>query len=125
MAALASQVLRIFMSEIENQLIRSCNGITSDTKLGAVSFIQRFGSRLNLPIHFHCVVFDGVFYTDQKGILQFSDVTQFANEYYRPDTAASLILQASLQIEAAASQLILKSPPKAGAKLGEINSKGV
>jgi hypothetical protein len=79
-AALASQVLRMFMSEIEKQLIKSCDGITDDAKLGAVSFIQRFGSRLNLHIHFHCVVFDGVFYTDQKGTLQFADVYNFGKE---------------------------------------------
>ncbi len=52
-ALLASQVLRIFINEIEKQLKKSCDGITDDAKLDPVSFIQRFGSRLNLHIHFH------------------------------------------------------------------------
>ena len=28
---------------------------------GAITFVQRFGSALNLNVHFHCVVPDGVF----------------------------------------------------------------
>ncbi len=44
-AELASQVLRISIAEIEKQLKRSCDGIRDGAKLGAVSFIQRFGSR--------------------------------------------------------------------------------
>ncbi len=71
-AVLASQVLKIFLSEIEKQLKRSCDGIMDNAKLGAVSFIQRFGSRLNLHIHFHCVVLDGVFYADKQGSFQFA-----------------------------------------------------
>ncbi len=79
-AALASQVLRIFIDEIEKQLKKYCDGITDDAKLGAVSFIQRFGSRLNLHIHFHCVVLDGLFYSDEKGTLQFADVYNLGKE---------------------------------------------
>ena len=30
-------------------------------RLGAVSFVQRFGSALNAHVHFHCCVIDGVF----------------------------------------------------------------
>lgn len=51
-AALASQVLRIFIAEIEKKLKKSCDGITEYAKLSAVNFIQRFGSRLNLHLHF-------------------------------------------------------------------------
>lgn len=40
-------------------------------------------------------------------------VTQFGNEYYRPDTPESLTLQANLQIEAAASKLIVNYQQKA------------
>jgi len=79
-APLASQVLRIFIDEIEKQLKKSCDRITDDAKLGAVSFIQRFGSRLNLHLHFHCVVLDGVFYSDDKGSLQFADVYNLGKE---------------------------------------------
>jgi phosphoserine phosphatase len=73
-ADLASHILRVFIHEIEKQLKKSCDGITSDAKLGAVGFIQRIGSRLNHHLHYHCVVLDGLFYTDTKGIPQFSDI---------------------------------------------------
>jgi hypothetical protein len=32
-----------------------------DARAGAVTFVQRFGGALNLNVHFHCVVPDGVF----------------------------------------------------------------
>jgi len=32
-----------------------------DARVGAVTFVQRFGGALNLNVHFHCVVPDGVF----------------------------------------------------------------
>ena len=37
----------------------------SGCRLGAVSFLQRFGSSLNLHFHFHSCVIDGVF--DKEG----------------------------------------------------------
>ena len=36
-------------------------------RLGAVSFVQRFGSALNAHVHFHCCVIDGVFTEDGDG----------------------------------------------------------
>ena len=38
---------------------------------GAVSFIQRFGSSLNLNLHVHTLVPDGVFFEDEHGQVQF------------------------------------------------------
>jgi hypothetical protein len=38
---------------------------------GAVSFIQRFGSSLNLNIHVHAILPDGVFFEDEDGRVQF------------------------------------------------------
>src|SRR5437660_187635 len=39
-------------------------------RCGAVTFIQRFGGALNLNVHFHCVVPDGVF-VREGGALHF------------------------------------------------------
>ncbi len=36
-------------------------------RLGAVSFVQRFGSALNVYAHFHCCVIDGVFAVGEDG----------------------------------------------------------
>ena len=38
---------------------------------GAVTCIQRFGSALNLNLHFHTLVPDGVFFEDSEGNVQF------------------------------------------------------
>ena len=38
---------------------------------GAVTCIQRFGSALNLNLHFHTLVPDGVFFEDANGAMQF------------------------------------------------------
>ena len=43
----------------------------SATCTGAVTFIQRFGTSLNLHMHFHTVVLDGVFTEDASGALSF------------------------------------------------------
>jgi hypothetical protein len=42
-----------------------------DGRLGAISFIQRFGSALNLNIHFHALLPDGVFAGDGAGSVAF------------------------------------------------------
>src|SRR5207248_9409575 len=40
------------------------------TRAGAVTFVQRFGSALNLNVHFHCVVPDGV-WVREEGFVRF------------------------------------------------------
>jgi hypothetical protein len=40
---------------------------------GAVTFVQRFGSSLNLHVHFHVAVLDGVYARDVSGSLRFYD----------------------------------------------------
>ena len=39
-----------------------------DPRAGAVSFVQRFGGALNLNVHFHCVIPDGVFVREEGGV---------------------------------------------------------
>jgi len=43
----------------------------SDGRGGAVTVIQRFGSALNLNIHFHVLLLDGAFTEDEAGTLHF------------------------------------------------------
>jgi hypothetical protein len=40
---------------------------------GAVTFVQRFGSSLNLNVHFHVVVADGVFEKTEDGVVVFHE----------------------------------------------------
>ena len=58
-------VLHILLRVIEARL-RQRSGCARG-RLGAVSFVQRFGSALNAHVHFHCCVIDGVFATSERG----------------------------------------------------------
>jgi hypothetical protein len=58
-------VLRILLRGIRTTLRRASPSATGDAQLGAVSFLQRFGSAPN-P-HFHVIVFDGVFSEGDDG----------------------------------------------------------
>jgi Putative transposase len=60
-AELQGDVLRIFLREVENCLRKHSAGCDAKARLGAVAFIQRFGSTLNEHLHFHCCIMDGVF----------------------------------------------------------------
>ena len=50
-------------------------GAGSAARLGAVAFINRFGSALNAHLHFHCVVLDGVFESTSTGGVVFHTAT--------------------------------------------------
>ena len=62
-----SAVLGIVTRAISNHLNHQA-GFTADTaQTGAVTLIQRFGSALNLNIHFHMLFLDGVYLTTESG----------------------------------------------------------
>jgi ribosomal protein S27E len=64
--AVMGQVLGIVTRAIASHLI-SAAGYHHDTaQTGAVTLIQRFGSALNLNIHFHMLFLDGVYVTSGK-----------------------------------------------------------
>jgi len=56
-----SAVLHIFLHVVEAHLRQSSTATSPQARLGAVSFIHRFGASLNRHIHFHCCIIDGVF----------------------------------------------------------------
>jgi hypothetical protein len=57
-------ILQIFIKAIRKALCSSSNA-PDLSKLGAVTFLQRFGSFLNYHFHFHSIVIDGLF--DKEG----------------------------------------------------------
>jgi hypothetical protein len=70
---LVSDVLRIFMQVVFSSLRRRARkreGIQK-AQCGAVTFVQRFGGSLNLNIHLHSLVLDGVYYVDNKQQIRF------------------------------------------------------
>jgi hypothetical protein len=64
-------VLHILLRVIEARL-RQRSGCARG-RLGAVSFVQRFGSALNAHVHFHCCIIDGVFATGEDGQVHFTE----------------------------------------------------
>lgn len=70
--ALITQVLSIFVRAVfaYQRLHARRLGIV-DGKPGAITFVQRFGSALNLNVHFHALIPDGVFTPGEDGQSQF------------------------------------------------------
>ena len=67
------QVLGIVYRAIASHLIKAAGYQHETAQTGAVTLIQRFGSALNLNIHFHMLFLDGV-YEDTGGGLRFRRV---------------------------------------------------
>ncbi len=80
-AKLCSKVLKIFMDEVQKKL-RATSAAGSDSQFGAVTFLQRFGSTLNIHPHFHSCVMDGMFVPDgdivrfQEAQIDHSDICE-------------------------------------------------
>jgi ribosomal protein S27E len=72
-----SDVLKVIHRAISSYLIKKA-GLTIKTgKTGAVTLIQRFGSALNLNIHFHMLFLDGAYGLDEDGdIIEFHAITK-------------------------------------------------
>jgi len=67
------QVLGLVYRALSTYLINKAGFTRRDAQTGAVTLIQRFGSALNLNIHFHILFLDGV-YTHNKGKTRFHRV---------------------------------------------------
>ena len=62
-AHLTSQVLRAFLRALFAELRRRARREPGEpaTQCGAVTFLQRFGSAMNLNLHFHTLALDGAY----------------------------------------------------------------
>ncbi len=58
------RVLGLVYRVIATHLVKKAGHIHKSARTGAVTLVQRFGSALNLNIHFHMLFLDGV-YTDR------------------------------------------------------------
>jgi hypothetical protein len=67
----ATALGRIFIQEIARAQRRRAD--VPGAQHGALNFIQRFGGSLNLNLHFHAIVLDGVFAPNRKGRLAFHE----------------------------------------------------
>jgi hypothetical protein len=66
-----SRVLGIVYRCIATQLIKQVGFSCQHARTGAVTLIQRFGSALNLNVHFHMLFLDGVYVERPDGSLLF------------------------------------------------------
>jgi hypothetical protein len=72
-ARLACEVLSLFVRAVFASLRRRARrkwGVRRG-QCGAVTFVQRFGDALNLNVHFHSLVLDGVYEPDSDGAVRF------------------------------------------------------
>ncbi len=72
-AALTSAVLGLFVRSVFASLRRRARKQWDLTRsqCGAVTFVQRFGDALNLNVHLHSLLLDGVYAPDATGSLRF------------------------------------------------------
>lgn len=66
-----SRVLGIVYRCIATQLIKQVGFSCKHARTGAVTLIQRFGSALNLNVHFHLLFLAGVYVERPDGSLRF------------------------------------------------------
>jgi hypothetical protein len=69
-----SGVLGIVNRAISTHLIKKAGFKGTQAQTGAVTLIQRFGSALNLNVHFHMLFIDGVYQEKHNGQLRFHRV---------------------------------------------------
>jgi hypothetical protein len=74
--AALTQVLGVVYRTISGHLLKRAGLTRATGHTGAVTLIQRFGSALNLNIHFHMLFLDGVYLLDEVGQAVFRHVPQ-------------------------------------------------
>jgi hypothetical protein len=73
---LVTSVLGAFLGVVGGLLRRKAREIGArDGEVGSVTFVQRFGDALNLHVHFHAVLPDGVFTIGDAGAVVFHKVS--------------------------------------------------
>ena len=67
--AVMGQVLGIVTRAIASHLVKAAGYHHATAQTGAVTLVQRFGSALNLNIHFHMLFLDGVYVTTGERLI--------------------------------------------------------
>ena len=111
---LLSMVLDIFLRAIfSNQRRRARAMGINDPRTGAVTFVQRFGSALNLHVHFHSLAPDGVFSDDGDSTMTFHPLPPPSDDDVR--VVATRTASRVLKKIAAMEDDLVDNPDEAGA----------
>lgn len=79
--ALCRSVRRVFLRAVRGLLVRKAKRLgLRDPDFGAVCFTQRFGSALNVNVHFHALVLDGVYALDGDGVPRFHELPRLTDD---------------------------------------------
>ena len=70
--ALVGRVLAVFLRALSTWQRRRVQSLGVEGATGTVTFVQRFGSALQLNIHFHAVVPDSLFVPGDDGVVSFA-----------------------------------------------------
>ena len=76
---LCRAVVAVFLRTVMG-FLRSRARQAADGRSGAVAIVQRFGAALNLNVHVHALVLDGVFARDGSGRLAFHKVASVSDD---------------------------------------------
>jgi hypothetical protein len=68
---LMGKVLGIVYHAIASHLIKKAGLTQKTTQTVSVTLIQRFGSALNLNVHFHMLILDGIYTKNKLGLIRF------------------------------------------------------
>jgi hypothetical protein len=71
---LIGKVLGIVYRTLATHLIKKAGFTKATAQSGSVTLIQRFGSALNLNVHFHMLFLDGIYTEDEQGKQRFHRV---------------------------------------------------
>jgi len=90
-----SRVLGIVYRVISGALLKKAGFTRNNGMAGAVTLVQRFGSALNLNVHFHMLFLDGVYSRNQYGKIVFR-----RTKAPEKDELCKLVNQISLRVAA-------------------------
>ncbi len=76
----AGGVLRILLRALDTAIRKASPGAPRNARIGAVSFIQRFGGGLNEHLHYHSAVTDGVFSQNTDGEIELFEAVDLTEQ---------------------------------------------
>jgi hypothetical protein len=89
----SNAVLGIVYRTLTTHITKKVGYNKKTAQTGAVTLIQRFGSALNLNIHFHMLYLDGVYAGDNYGKTRFDDEHPCSPPYGQPVVVQPVYLE--------------------------------